>query len=839
MTNYLNPVLARLSLILFLCCPYFLKGQAPHQDTCGTMGNLDLLLQQDPAYEKRMQEIEELSARYVARQQQRPNRNVEEIIIIPVVVHVLYNTANQNISDTRVFSQLQVLNEDFRRLNADTASTWPQADDSRIEFCLAKLDPNGNPTTGITRTQTNTSVFGFDNSMKFTSQGGRDAWPRDEYLNIWVCDLVGGLLGYAQFPGGPAATDGIVVNTASFGSYSSSQLGRTTTHEVGHWLNLRHIWGDGDCSQDDFVADTPPSDGPNSGCSNNVSCNTQDMIENYMDYTRDFCMNLFTTGQKDRMRAVFAPGGPRESLLSSQKCCIENPSCPFVFGWSATPLSDTSMLLTVPPVDSSRDYFFRYRAFNTSQWDTLPAFSDSSLVITGLTRCTDYTIEFSAFCDSSSSAFACNQKTAQTLGCCEAPTLTNANLIGDSASFNWLPIYGAFQYGVRYRQVNTSTWNQEFTSDTVFVLPDLEGCQEIEFQFNTYCSLDQNIVGNFGDRDTLVLPYQAGVEGCTQCDDTAYCFPNALSGLGGIDDVLFGPIDQRDSDVSPMGFGNYSAISYDMQVDSTYDFVLNSVNGDAMEWKIWIDYNQNGTFNDPGELVFEKNSASAQVSDQLTIDPDVMLGPTRMRIGARLPNSSSNWIACQMNGFGEYEDYCLTFQPRCVNVTSALVSMDSLGNTLDLSWNAVKGNRYEVGYQIEGSSTWTNFKTQGNTLQFGMDSLFGCTNFVFRVRFDCYDGSGTFINTDTIKTLCRVDVEESFDAKLEVYPNPAKDRLFIRASTVMDGVRLYNSMGMLLESQEGNKEVYHIGTQSFSSGMYMLEVEAEGRSYWRRVLIQN
>ena len=260
-------------------------------------------------------------------------RNVNGVITIPVVVHVLYNNGAENISDAQILSQIQVLNDDFRRFNADADDTWSQAADSEIEFCMATSDPNGVPTNGILRVPTSVSAFGTNDDMKFTSSGGSDAWPASDYLNMWVCDISGGILGYAQFPGGSSATDGVVCDYQYFGTVGAATApfdgGRTTTHEVGHWLNLRHIWGDGNCNADDFVADTPGSDGPNYGCAvGTVSCSSTDMVQNYMDYSDDACMNLYTVGQRNRMRALFESGGYRASLLASQACGeVVAPTC--------------------------------------------------------------------------------------------------------------------------------------------------------------------------------------------------------------------------------------------------------------------------------------------------------------------------------------------------------------------------------------------------------------------------------------------------------------------------------------------------------------------------------
>ncbi|NRA97122.1 MAG: zinc metalloprotease, partial [Planctomycetes bacterium] len=253
-------------------------------------------------------------------------------------VHVVYRTATQNISTAQVQSQIDVLNEDFRRrTNSNASATLSQfqglAADTEIAFCLANQDPQGNPHSGITRTSTLISSFSNNDNVKFAATGGHDAWPASQYLNIWVCDLGGGLFGYAQFPGGPANTDGVVNDYAYFGRIGTAtypfHLGRTCTHEVGHYLNLRHIWGDGGCGVDDLVADTPLSDAANYGCPlSHSSCGSLDMVQNYMDYTDDSCMNIFTAGQKSRMRAQFSPGGYHASLLNSPACGPTQPTLP-------------------------------------------------------------------------------------------------------------------------------------------------------------------------------------------------------------------------------------------------------------------------------------------------------------------------------------------------------------------------------------------------------------------------------------------------------------------------------------------------------------------------------
>ncbi len=327
-----------LSLAVAACITASLGAQQLAQGvqhrTCDTMHHHQQLLNANPDLAAKMAAIELQTQQY---QNAGTHHGGPNVYTIPVVVHVIYSNSTQNISNAQVQSQIDVLNEDFRRTNSNASATLSQfqgvAADTEIAFCLANQDPQGNTHSGITRTSTSVSSFSSNDNMKFTSSGGHDAWPASQYLNIWCCNLSGGLLGYAQFPGGPANTDGVVNDYAYFGRIGTASppfhLGRTCTHEVGHYLNLRHIWGDGGCGVDDLVADTPPSDGANYGCPlSHSSCGSLDMVQNYMDYTDDSCMNVFTAGQKARMRAQFGPGGFRASLLNSTACGPVVPPTP-------------------------------------------------------------------------------------------------------------------------------------------------------------------------------------------------------------------------------------------------------------------------------------------------------------------------------------------------------------------------------------------------------------------------------------------------------------------------------------------------------------------------------
>lgn len=264
--------------------------------------------------------------------------NPNSVITIPVVVHIIHAPGEaigvgRNISIAQVQSQIDVLNEDFRRLNPDRINTpnvfTSVAADPGIEFRLACQGPNGDPTNGITRTASSVTAFSDNDNIKSSATGGHDAWPTDRYLNIWVSNLSGGLLGYAQFPFDYATrpnTDGVVIHTTAFGRVGNVvapfNTGRAATHEVGHWLNLFHIWGDdgNGCNGSDQCDDTPNQADENFGCPAfpSTSCNNNgDMSMNYMDYTDDACMNIYTNDQRTRMRANFAQGGSRAAFINN------------------------------------------------------------------------------------------------------------------------------------------------------------------------------------------------------------------------------------------------------------------------------------------------------------------------------------------------------------------------------------------------------------------------------------------------------------------------------------------------------------------------------------------
>ena len=406
-------------LLAALCVAVFAQER-----NCATMDVLEQQLSQDPDMAARMEAIE----RHTEHFHHNHNHNDRAVITIPVVFHIVHNGdalgSGENISDALIQAQLDQLNQDFALQNSD-ASLIPSifqgvAANTEIQFCLAQRKPDGTATNGINRFnggRTSWTVSQIDGSLKPTS-----IWDRNQYLNIWSVVFGGadaGLLGYAQFPGGSASTDGVVVLYSSVGSVALPNpaggvyaRGRTGTHEVGHWLNLRHIWGDATCGND-LVSDTPVHNTSNGGCPtyphySTCSGSPVEMTMNYMDYTYDACMYMFTAGQKTRMQAVLNSGGSRASLASSQGCVAPGGgggSCGTPSGLSASAITTTTATLSWSAVSGAVSYNVRFRQTGTSTW-TSGSISGTSASATGLTANTTYEFQVQAVCGSTTGSYS-------------------------------------------------------------------------------------------------------------------------------------------------------------------------------------------------------------------------------------------------------------------------------------------------------------------------------------------------------------------------------------------------------------------------------------------------
>ena len=456
------------------------------QRVCGTMDHLHHQLEANPNLRYRMQAIERQTEEGIKAASHRLDRD----IIIPVVVHVVYNRPEQNISDQQIYSQIQILNQDFRRRNPDqirTPERWKSvAADTRISFKLANRDPNGLPTSGITRTSSSVEAFFVQsNGVKYRVRGGVDAWPTDQYLNIWVCNLGMGVLGYSQFPGGPPETDGVVIGYKFFGNTGVVRPpfngGRTCTHEVGHWLNLRHIWGDGPCTVDDLVADTPPSDRPTQGCpSYRTACNGVVMSSNYMDYTDDACMNMFTFGQADRMQMLFLPGAPRASFRTSPGLVSEPAQVPAA-SLDVELLSPSSAKLMWAPVQGAESYNVRFKRINGNRWLSRN-FSRTYVSTSGLQPCTDYEFQMEAVVNGRATGFSVSMP-FRTEGCPsglgQGGELVPSGMVvypeaSGTMTMSWEHVPGASGYRVQIKVSGSRTVRSVYTEDAATTMQGIE-----------------------------------------------------------------------------------------------------------------------------------------------------------------------------------------------------------------------------------------------------------------------------------------------------------------------------------------------------------------------------
>jgi hypothetical protein len=470
------------------------------QRKCGSAEHYQEMLQNNPSFAQQRQLIETQTANYV----NNSSGHKRAVVTIPVVFHVVYNTAVQNVTDAQIQSQLTALNADYRKLNTDI-SLLPSAFtglavDCEIQFCLAQQDPTGLATTGILRKSTTTTSFSTNDAVKYTAQGGDDIWDRNKYLNIWVCNLSGGVLGYAQFPGGTAATDGVVITYTALGTIGTAaspyNKGRTATHEVGHWLNLYHIWGDDGtaCTGDDLVADTPNQADENYGCPTfpQISCSNGpngDLFMNYMDYTDDACMYMFTTGQKTRLSALFAAGGSRVSLATSNGCNAPSvTTCGNPTGLSSSLITTNGATISWTAVSGATSYNVQYKLSTATTWTTLTA-STTSSTLTGLTAGSMYNFQIQAVCASGTSSYVASSFTTATAATCGNPTgLTATSITTTGATLGWTAVSGATSYNVQYKLSTATTWTTTTATTTTKAITGLTPGSTYNFQIQAVCA---------------------------------------------------------------------------------------------------------------------------------------------------------------------------------------------------------------------------------------------------------------------------------------------------------------------------------------------------------------
>lgn len=800
-------------LILSIALVFSLTINLNAQRTCGSMDHLNHLKEQDPNLEQRMEEMESRIQTII----ENNNYDRATVITIPVVVHVVYSTSSQNISNAQIQSQIDVLNEDFRRMNADAANTHSRftnvAADVQIEFCLANTDPNGNATTGITRTQTSTSSFSSNDYVKYSSYGGKNAWSTDKYLNLWVCNLGSSLLGYAQFPGsGSAATDGVVINYKYFGRGGSAQApfnkGRTATHEVGHWLNLRHIWGDASCGND-YVSDTPTQQQSSSGCpsSSQYTCGSYDMTQNYMDYSDDGCMNLFTAGQASRMRALFSSGGARVGLLTSNGCS----------GGTTGGGNTTTTYCASKGNDASYEWIANVTlgSINNTSANN-GGYKDFTAISTNLEKGGSYTISLAPgfaqsayneywkvwidfngdndFGDSGELVFDAGSMSQSTVtgtinvptsvasgakrmrvqmkyngagtACeafdygevedytvniteatvtCNTPTgHTASNISQTSTTISWSST-GATSYTIAYRASGAANWSSTTSTSTSKNITGLTAATTYEYAVRSECN---GTSGDFTSVKTFTTQSASTGGGNTGGTTTGYCASKGNdASYEWIANVNLGTINNASG--TNGGYADFTSKITDLVLGSTNAITLvPGFSGQAYNeyWKVWIDYNKDGDFNDAGELAYDQGGMSTgTVNGQINVPQSVTIGSTRMRVQMKYNAAGT---ACEAFDYGEVEDYTVNIVED--NSNPAVTYCTSKGNNSNYEWiqsvkigNATKTSGNNGGYKDYTASTFSVI--QGTTYSVVLTPGFASSTYneYWKVWID-YNADGDF-----------------------------------------------------------------------------------------------
>jgi len=424
----MKKIIYTLILVLFLAAPG--KGQ----EICWTMENLKLMIAENPGLEKEMKAYEEELQKMLASQGDML-KSTTAVVSIPVVVHIVYNTDEQNIPDLRVTEQMTVLNNDFSgQTTHGNMGAFPSTlyANCQVQFCLAKRDPQGNPTSGIERRYTDTAIFINLNNVKYTAKGGLDAWNPYKYLNIWVDNMGGGLLGFAQFPSNNLPiTYGAVIRYSAFGltnTLPQYNMGATTTHEIGHCFNCYHIWGDDGiaCTGTDYCNDTPNQGGytldPNPDVNGVIvdACTTTPpgiMYMDFMDYSRDVWKHNFTPNQQARMQALFTkPHGLLYQLTQSDGCVPPPFVCAVPGNLNTTSITENTAILNWDAVQYATGYNVQYRVAGGS-WTTT-ATASTSLTIEGLIEGTNYEWQVQTNCGSGNTSAYSTVITFTTLGPC-------------------------------------------------------------------------------------------------------------------------------------------------------------------------------------------------------------------------------------------------------------------------------------------------------------------------------------------------------------------------------------------------------------------------------------
>lgn len=768
--------------------------------SCGAMENLAQQLLQDPHLLGRMQAIEEHTNNFIQNHSHSSGERV--VITIPVVFHIVHNGdalgTNENISDALVQAQLNQLNQDFALLNSDASLIpplfQPVAANTDIQFCFAQRKPDGTATNGINRVnggQASWTQSQINNTLKPTT-----IWDRNQYLNVWSVVFGGsssGLLGYAQFPGGSASTDGVVVLWSSVGSVASPNpsggnyaKGRTATHEIGHWLNLRHIWGDATCGSD-LVDDTPVHNASNAGCPTYPHLSTcsgtpVEMTMNYMDYTYDACMYMFTAGQKARMQAVLATGGARVSLVSSLGC-VPVSSCGTPAGLTATSVTATSATLGWTAVSGATAYNVRWRVVGAGTWLTTST-SNTSTTVSSLTSGAQYEFQVQANCNGTLGSFT-GSTTFTTLTSCGTPGGLNATSINSSSAIlNWTAVSGAGSYNVQWRIVGSLIWSSASTAATSYTLSSLASATNYEFQVQAVCNGTPGSFSGSSAFTTTQIPgcgTPSGLSAASITTSSATLNWASVSGATSYN-VQWRPVGSGAWATSSTGStslaisGLSAATNYEFQVQAVCSGTPGSFSASSN-----FTTASNPSCGTPTGL-----NATSITTNSATLNWASVSGATSYNVQWR-PVGSGAWssnttsaTSIAISGLNAGTTYEFQVQAVCngtpgsftasanftttaaqsCGVPSGLFATDVAGTTATLNWSAVSGaTSYNVRWRpSSGFSAWTMSSTTATSMAIG--GLSTRTSYEFQVQAVCggtsgdYSGSAYFSTTSQAGPSC-------------------------------------------------------------------------------------
>lgn len=408
----------RLSILGAVVCLLVVSSFQTKGQHCGSPEYLKNQMDKDPNLASSMMLAEKQLQKWI---NESYNPNSKTVITIPVVVHIVYYSAEENLSDSRVQEQIDALNMNFAGLNLHSMEAFSTSlkSNTGIQFCLAQRKPDGSATNGIERryNAVDTVFQSINDGVKFYLSGGLDSWDATKYFNIWVCDLAGFIVGgYGTFPTTINNKYGAVLAYRGFGvtgAYPNYNEGALATHEIGHCFNLWHTWGDdnGACTGTDYCGDTPNEADRISHYQTGVvtdACSPSApgvMYMNFMDNTYDNVKTNFTPNQTARIQACFANNGPLKSLLNSSGCVAPPIICSIPTSLGATSITSTSATLTWGAVSGAVSYNVKYKKVSANKWTSTTSATNSK-AISGLSAGTAYEFQVQTVCSSGSSAFS-------------------------------------------------------------------------------------------------------------------------------------------------------------------------------------------------------------------------------------------------------------------------------------------------------------------------------------------------------------------------------------------------------------------------------------------------